>query len=145
MPTIPCVLARATAWLDRAVFNPAKLPDDLTIGIALAPPVIAGLIIFRLPALEILGIALAFGIGAQIFARIAWRNQIPPPPASPLIAAVVGLALVGAAAPLTSRIGAIVVPGTPFAIAGLAVALELLRARYVPAVRAQMGLIAYAI
>lgn len=145
MPTIPCVLARATAWLDRAAFNPAKLPDDLTIGIALAPPVIAGLIIFRLPALEMLGVAIAFGVGAQIFARIVWRSQFARPQASPLIAAVVGVALIGAGAPLTTRIGGIVVPGTPIVIAALAVVFELTRARYIPAVRAQAGLLAYAL
>src|ERR1700686_1946524 len=61
-PYNPGVLARAGAWLDRAAFNPQSLPDDLTIGIALAPPVAAGLIIFKLPAVQMLVIALAFGI-----------------------------------------------------------------------------------
>jgi Na+-transporting NADH:ubiquinone oxidoreductase subunit NqrB len=128
------VLARAGAWLDRAAFNPASLPDDLTIGVALVPPVAAGLIIFKVPAAEMLGIAVAFGAGGQILAYLLWRRQLPRPQASPLIAAVVGVALVGAGAPLGVAIG----------IAALAVLLELVRARYIPAIRAQSGLLAYA-
>src|SRR6266404_2808128 len=98
--TIAFVLARAGAWLDRAAFHPASLPDDLTVGIALAPPVAAGLIIFKLPAVEMLGAALAFGAAGQLLAFLLWRRQIPRPQASPLIAAVFGVAFVGAGAPL---------------------------------------------
>jgi len=139
------VLARAAAWLDRAAFSPAKLPDDLIIGIALAPPVAAGLIIFKLPAAEILAVALIAGIGAELVARIVWRKTIPRPQASPLIAALFGVALVGPAAPLTTMVGQIEIPGAPILIAALAVALELLRARYIPAVRAQAGLMAWTV
>lgn len=128
------MLARAGAWLDRAAFNPASLPDDLTIGIALAPPVAAGLIIFKLPAAEMLAAALAFGVAGQAIAYVLWRRHVPRPQASPLIAAVFGVALVGAGAPLSVSI----------AIAAVAVILEVVRARYVPAVRAQTGLLAYA-
>ncbi len=110
------MLARAGAWLDRAAFNPASLPDDLTVGIALVPPVGAGLIIFKLPAVEMLGAALAFGAAGQLLAFLLWRRQIPRPQASPLIAAVFGVVI-----------------------------LELVRARYVPAIRAQSGLLAYAV
>jgi Na+-transporting NADH:ubiquinone oxidoreductase subunit NqrB len=138
------VLARAAAWLDRAAFSPAKLPDDLIIGIALAPPIAAGLIIFKLPAAEMLGVAVAAGVGAELVARIAWRKSIPRPQASPLIAALFGVALIGPAAPLTTRLGELEIPGVPILIAVLAVTLELLRARYIPAVRAQAGLMAYA-
>jgi NQR2, RnfD, RnfE family len=134
-PYNPCVLARAGAWLDRAAFNPRSLPDDLTIGIALAVPVVAGLIIFKLRAVEMLVIALAFGIGGHILAFLLWRRHIPRPQASPLIAAVIAVALVGGGARLAATI----------AVAALAVLLELLRARYVPAIRAQAGLFAYAI
>ena len=144
-PYNPSVLARATAWLDRAAFNPAKLPDDLIVGIALAPPIAAGLIIFKLAALEMLGVALAFGVAAHVIARILWRGQIARPQASPLIAAVFGVALVGAGSPLTTTLDGVTLPGVPIVIAALAVTLELLRARYVPAVRAQPGLLAYAI
>lgn len=128
------MLARAAAWLDRAAFNPASLPDDVVTGIALFPAVAAGLIIFKLPALEMLAIALGFGLGAQLLARLLWRKDIPRPQASPLIAAVIGIALVGAGASLLTSIE----------IAVLAVTLELLRARYIPAIRAQSGLLAFA-
>jgi Na+-transporting NADH:ubiquinone oxidoreductase subunit NqrB len=129
------VLARAGAWLDRAAFNPASLPDDLTMGVALAPPVAAGLIIFKLPAVEMLAAAIGFGAAGQLLAFLLWRRQIPRPQASPLIAAVFGVALVGAGAVLSLTI----------AVAALAVILELVRARYVPAIRAQSGLLAYAV
>ena len=102
---------------------------------ALAPPVIAGLVIFKLPAVEMLGIALAAGIAAQLVSRFLWRGLIPKPETSPIIAAVVGIALIGAGAPL-------LLSGE---VAVLAVVLEVLRARYVPAVRAQPGLFAWAV
>jgi len=50
---------RAGSWLDRAAFKPATLPDDLVTAIALIPPIAAGLIIFKLPALQMLAIAAA--------------------------------------------------------------------------------------
>ncbi len=102
---------------------------------ALAPPVAAGLIIFKLPAVQMLVIAIAFGLGGQFLARLVWRQHIPRPQASPLVAAVIGVALVGPGARLA----------VPIAVAALAVMLELLRARYAPAIRAQAGLFAYAI
>jgi Na+-transporting NADH:ubiquinone oxidoreductase subunit NqrB len=81
-----------------------------------------------------LAVALAFGVAGHIATRLIWRKRIPRPQASPLIAAVVGVALIGAGAGLV----------IPAEIALLAVVAELLRARYVPAVRAQAGLLAYA-
>ncbi|MEO9005501.1 MAG: hypothetical protein ABI401_00040 [Candidatus Dormibacter sp.] len=134
MPTIPGVLGRAAAMLDRAAFKPASFPPDVIAGIALAPPVIAGLIIFKEPALEMLAIALGCGAAGQVAAYLLWRKLIPRPQASPLIAALVGVALVGAGAALI----------TSGEIALLAVILELLRARYAPAIRAQTGLLTYA-
>jgi hypothetical protein len=119
------VLARLAAWLDRAAFKPAALPDDLITGIALAPPIAAGLIIFKEPALEILAVALAFGVAGHIAARLLWRKHIPRIQASPLIAGVVGVALIGAGASLVIAIE----------IALLAVVAEL---------RVQTGLFAYA-
>jgi hypothetical protein len=130
----PWVLARAAAALDRAAFKPASLPNDLIIGIALAPPVIAGLIIFKVPALEMLAVAIAIGTVGQIAAYVIWRKHIPRTQASPLIAAIIGVALVGAGAVLATSIE----------IAVLAVILELLRARYIPAIRAQAGLLSFA-
>src|SRR5204862_76414 len=81
-----------------------------------------------------LGIALAAGTAGVIAARWLWRDQRPHPGAGPLIAALFGVALVGAGAGLiVSAEGAV-----------LAVVLEVLRARYMPAIRAQAGLLAYA-
>ncbi len=130
----PWVLRRAAALLDRAAFKPASLPNDLITGIALAPPVIAGLVIFKVPATEMLAVALALGAAGQIAAYWLWRKHIPRTQASPLIAAVFGVALVGVGAGLITSIE----------IAVLAVVLELLRSRYIPAIRAQTGLFAYA-
>ena len=120
--------------LDKAAFSPDTLPDDLVIGLALTPTVIAGLIFFKLAALEMLVVALIVGIVAQLVCRYLFRNFIPKPEASPLIAAIFGIALVGPGASLVISVE----------IALLAVVLEVLRARYTPAVHAQPGLIAYA-
>ena len=120
--------------LDRAAFRPATLPDDLVTGIALLPPIAAGLIIFRLPALEMLGVAVAAGTIGVIVARWMWRHQGRHPGAGTLIAALFGVALVGAGASLATSIE----------IAVLAVVLELLHARYMPVIRAQAGLLAFA-
>jgi hypothetical protein len=122
------------AALDRAAFKPASLPNDLITGLALAPPVIAGLIIFKVPALEMLAVALIIGTAGQTAAHLLWRKHLPRTQTSPLIAAMFGVALVG--------VGASIV--TSIEIALLAVVLELLRGRYIPAVRAQTGLLAFA-
>ncbi len=129
------MLARAGAWLDRVAFKPASLPDDLITGIALCPPVIAGLILFHAPAFEMLGVALVAGLAGVLVAQWLWRHHLPHPGAGPLIAAVFGVALIGAGAGLV----------VTAEIAVLAVGLEVLRGRYIPVVRAQAGLIAYAI
>src|SRR5207253_1592692 len=96
----PSVLARAGAWLDRAAFKPASLPDDLVTGIALLPPVVAGLIIFKLPAAEMLGIAAGTGAIGLLIARWLWRHGLSHSGSSPLIAAIFGVALIGAGASL---------------------------------------------
>jgi hypothetical protein len=128
-------LIGAGAWLDRAAFKPATLPADLVSGIALLPPVVAGLIIFKLPAVQMLAVACAAGAVGLIASRIVWRSHFLHGGASPLIAAVIGVALVGAGAGIAI---------TAY-VAALAVVLELLRARYMPAIRAQAGLLAYAV
>lgn len=128
------MLARAGAWLDRAAFKPATLPNDLITAIALVPPVGAGLIIFKLPALQMLAIALVAGIAAYLAARWMWTGQGGHAPTSPIIAAVIGVALIGAGATLLITAE----------IAALAAILELLRARYMPLIRAQAGLLAFA-
>ena len=122
------------AWLDRAAFRPATLPDDLVTAIALLPAIVAGLIIFKLPAAEMLAIALGIGTAGLIVAHWLWRHHFPHPGASPLIASLFGVALIGAGASLVVSVE----------ITVLAVVLELLRARYIPAIRAQAGLLAFA-
>jgi hypothetical protein len=128
------VLAKAGAWLDRAAFKPATLPEDLITAIALCPTVIAGLILFRTPAFEMLGLALVAGCIGVLVSYLLWRHHIPRPSASPIIAAVFGVALVGA--------GANIIVSAEIAI--LAVILEVLRAHYIPVIRAQAGLLAFA-
>lgn len=120
--------------MDRAAFKPASLPDDLVTGLALLPAIVAGLIIFKLPAAQMLGIALAAGVVGLLVSRLLWRQQLSHTAASPLIAAVFGVALIGAGAGLAITAE----------IAVMAVLLELLRARFAPAIRAQAGLLAYA-
>lgn len=128
------LLARAGAWLDRAAFKPATLPNDLITAIALVPPVAAGLIIFKLPALEMLAVALVAGIAAYLAARWMWRGQGEHAPTSPILAPVFGVALIGAGAGLL----------VAAEVAALAAVLELLRARYMPLIRAQAGLLSFA-
>jgi hypothetical protein len=128
------LLARAGAWLDRAAFKPASLPNDLITAIALVPPVAAGLIIFKLPALEMLAIALVAGIAAYLAARWIWRGHGEHAPTSPILAPVFGVALIGAGAGLL----------VTAEVAALAAVLELLRTRYMPLIRAQAGLLALA-
>lgn len=129
------VLARAARWLDKAAFSPDTLPDDLVIGLALTPAVIAGLVIFKVAAVEMLFVALVAGIAGQFASLLLFRKFTPKPESSPMIAAVVGVALVGPGAPLPISAE----------IAVLAVVLEVVRARYAPAVHAQAGLLAYAV
>ena len=128
------MLARLGAWLDRAAFKPASLPNDLVTGVALLPPIVAGLVIFKAPAAQLLGVALAAGVIGLLLSRWLWRHHRSYSGASPLIAAVFGVALIGAGAGLVIAAE----------VAAMAVVLELLRARFVPAIRAQAGLIAYA-
>ena len=120
--------------LDRAAFRPATLPDDLVFGLALLPPIAAGLVIFKTPAAKMLAVAVGGGVVGLIVAQLLWRRQRPGPGAGTLISALVGVALVGAGASLAYSVEIVV----------LAVVLELLRARYIPAIRAQAGLIAFA-
>jgi Na+-transporting NADH:ubiquinone oxidoreductase subunit NqrB len=122
------------AWLDRAAFKPASLPEDLVTGLALLPTVVAGIVIFRVPAAQMLGLALAAGSIGVLIGYWFLRRQFGHSIASPLLAAVFGVALVGAGASLV----------VAAEIAALAVVLEVLRVRYMPAIRAQSGLLAYA-
>jgi hypothetical protein len=104
------------------------------MGLALAPTVAAGLVIFKLAALEMLIVAVVVGLIGQIATRLIFRHFIPKPDSSPLIAAIIGVALVGPGASILVTVE----------VAVLAVALELVRSRYAPAVHAQAGLLAFA-
>ncbi len=128
------MLARVGSWLDRAAFKPASLPDDLVTGLALLPPVAAGVVIFRVPAAEMLGVAVDAGVLGMLVAYWFWPSQSRRSIASPVIAAVFGVALVGP--------GAGLVIAAEIAVA--AALLEVLRVRYMPAIKAQVGLLAYA-
>ena len=121
--------------MDRAAFRPATLPDNLVTGMALVPPIAAGLVIYRVPAAEMLAIAVAAGAAGMVVAQLLWRHQRPRQLSGALIASLFGVALVGAGASLLVSVEIVV----------LATILELLRARYIPAIRAQAGLIAFAV
>src|SRR5690242_3997838 len=127
-------LAALGSWLDMAAFRPASLPDDLVTAIALLPPIVAGLIIFKAPAAQMLAVALAAGAAGLLVSRWLLAGHRRQPGTSPLIAALFGVALVGPGASLSVSLE----------VAILAVVLELLRVRYMPAIRAQVGLFAYA-
>ena len=128
-------IIRAGRWFDRAAFKPQTLPDDLVTAMALIPPIAAGLIIFKLPALQMLAIAAAAGTLGLIASRILLRGQSRHPGVSVLLAPVFGVALVGTGASLVVTIE----------VAVFAVVLDFLRAQYMPAIRAQAGLLAYAV
>lgn len=111
------------------LFSPETASPSLVLGVALAPAVAAGLLLFRLAALEMLGIAL--GVGAAVHLGAHWLRQ--PLRTSPVLPAVVGVGLVGPAAPLPIVAG----------VAVVAAGLETLRARFLPGARLQIGLLAY--
>ncbi|HSR23014.1 MAG TPA: RnfABCDGE type electron transport complex subunit D, partial [Candidatus Eisenbacteria bacterium] len=119
------------AWLKRVGVEPESSPPSLVGGLALAPPVLASLLLFRLTALEVLAVAVAAGLAAHLAARLLGQ----PLDGSPLLPALVGTALVGSGAPLPWAA----------AVAVAAAAFELGRARFVPAARLQVGLLAYAL
>src|SRR5262245_40186380 len=82
-----------------------------------------------------LAIAIGTGVAPLSVARLALRARPPQPGAGVLLAPLFGVALVGAGASLAISIE----------IAVLACVLESLRAHYMPAIRAQAGLIAYSV
>src|SRR5690348_7239075 len=109
--------------LKRLGVEPESAPPSVVAGLALAPPVVAGLILFRLTALEVLAIAVAAGLGAHLAARLLGQ----PLAGTPLLPALVGVAMVGSGAS----------PAWAAAVAVAAAAFELGRARFVPAARLQ--------
>lgn len=117
--------------LKRLAVAPETAPPAAVAGIALVAPVVAGIIFFRLAALQMIGIAIVVGGLGHVVARL----RRLPVHGTPILAAVVGVAMVG---PGASRIWAAVV-------AVLAVVLDLGRIRLTPFARVQAGLVAYAI
>ncbi|MGH7777075.1 MAG: RnfABCDGE type electron transport complex subunit D, partial [Candidatus Dormibacterales bacterium] len=123
------MLRAVGARLDSAVFKPATLPADVVLGLALVPPTVAGLLLFRLHALEMLGISLGVGAALHAIARLARQ----PMGMSPVLPAVIATGLLG---PVALQWAA--------AVAGAAAFLELVRARLLPGLRAQTAFLAWA-
>ena len=115
--------------LSRVLLRPETASPSVILGIALAPSVIAGLLLFRVAAAEILGIALLVGVLVHLAAIVLKQ----PMQDSPAVAAVIGVALVGAGTPLLWAL----------VIAVAAAVLELVRVRVAPNARLQMGLLVY--
>jgi hypothetical protein len=130
MARLRFVLGRIARILDRAFFRPDSLNPDVVTSLALAGPVIAGLILFRQPALEFLLIALVIG-GAVHLTALLLRLPLET---SPVPVAVVGVALCG---PLSAL-------AWPVLIALSAAVLEVLRSRFWPRARVHTGVLAYA-
>ena len=116
--------------LEKAAFKPTELPPAAAIAIAIAPSVVMGLVFFKVAAL----IMLALAVGAGSLAHLGARLARLPMETSPILPAVIAVALAGAATPLHWVL--------LLAVAGAV--LELGRARWLPSVRIQAGLVAFA-
>ena len=125
------MLRRILGQLERGAFRPDTLPADVVAALALTPPVLAGLLLFHLVAAEILALAVGIGAVAHLAARFSGRRVA----VSPVLPAVVAVALAGPAAPQPWIL----------VLAILAAALELARARVLPGARLQTGLLAYSV
>jgi len=125
------VLAKIAGLLDRAFFRSESLHPDVVLALALAGPVIDGLILFRLAAAELLLIALAIGSVVHLLAAVLKLRL----GTSPILLAVIGVALCG---PLTA-------PLWPALIALGAAAVEPFRSRFWPGARINTGVLAYAV
>jgi hypothetical protein len=124
------VARKALDALNRATFRPDTSSPTLNSLVALTPAVVLGLSFFGLPAVEMLVIALAVGGAVHAAARFGkQRLQM-----SPVVPALVGVALVGPGASLAWSAG----------IALIASAGEVARARFLPAARLDLGLLGYA-
>jgi hypothetical protein len=123
-------LRAALAYLKRIGAEPEATPPSIVAAIAFVPSFAVGVILFRLAAIEVIVIAVAAGLLAHLAARLLGQ----PLDGSPLLPALVGVALVGSGAP----------PMWAAAVAVVAVVFELGRARLVPAARLQVGILAYA-
>ena len=117
--------------MKRLAFRPETLPPSVLFGLALIPPVGAGLAIFGMPAAIDLGLAVLVGAAFEGIARLLRR----PPPLSPIVTAVVAVALIGPGA----------APWWAAAAAAGAGVLEVARGALPrPALPFSSGLVAYA-
>lgn len=99
--------------------------------VALSPPVLCGLFLFGLPALQILAIAVVVGAAVHVAARMSHL----PLSITPLVPALFGVALIGpGASPVWAGV-----------IALVASILEVARARFTPGARLELGLVTYAV
>jgi hypothetical protein len=124
------VLGKLAEVLDRAFFRPDSLHPDVVLGLALAGPVVAGLVLFRGAAAELLLIAIAAGGVVHLVAallRLKLEN-------GPILLALVGVALCGPLSP----------PLWPILVASGAAVLEVLRSNLWPRARINTGVLAYA-
>jgi len=124
-------LRAALTCVKRIGAEPESASPSLVAAIALVPSVAAGAILYRLVAIEVVAIAVVAGLLAHLAARLLGQ----PLDGSPLLPALVGVALVGSGA----------APTWAAAVAIVAAAFELGRARLVPAARLQVGILAYAV
>lgn len=122
---------KALGALNRAVFRPDTTSPSTSSLVALAAPVLLGLLFFGARAVVMLALALALGGAAHLAARrVGLRLQI-----SPLVPALIGVALVGPGASLIWTA----------LVALLAALLELARTRFAPQLRLELGILAYSV
>jgi len=124
------VLDRLRHRLSELILRPQTAPSAYVFALALVPPLVGGILLFKQTAAVLLGLAVGIGCVAQLPALFLKRFA----GGAPLLSSVVAIALVGPNAPLLVVIG----------LAGGAAAAELLRARFLPSLRFQVGLAAYA-
>jgi NQR2, RnfD, RnfE family len=121
-------VANVLRRVEKALFEPESLPPGTVLALALLPACLAGLVFFKLYAAQALAIAIALGLAAILAARLLRVKA----GVTPLVAAVVAVALAGAAAP----------PAWIALSAALGAGLELARLRWLPRMRVQAGLVA---
>src|SRR5262249_56321265 len=97
-------LSRKGGGTDRAHAEPGRGAI-----LALVPSIVAGIVLFRLVAVEMLGIAVATAVAG--YAALRLRDK--PQEGVPLLPSLVGVALVGPAAPLVWSAAVALVPAGP--------------------------------
>src|SRR5262249_34175637 len=109
--------------------DPAHAEPGLAAILALVPSIVAGIVLFRLVAVEMLGIAVATAVAG--YAALRLRDK--PQEGVPLLPSLVGVALVGPGAPLGRAAG----------VGLVAVGVDVWRGRPPPRGGVQAGLVAY--